>query len=108
MADCDRGIEIDPVSPMNHSGKYTVYLENGEYRETLKSYGELLERKPDNALAHLYKGRILYGLGEHEKAITHFDEAMRIDSESEEEIFFLFADAHEERELALRMKGARN
>ena len=105
MADCDRGVEIDPVSPLNHSGKYTVYLANGEYCEALESYDELLERKPDNALAHLYKGRIHYGLGEYDEAVTHFDEAIRIDSESDEPILFLFADAHEERELALRMKG---
>ena len=67
MADCDRGIEIDPVSPLNHSGKYVIYLVNGEYREAMESYGELLERKPDNALAHLYKGKSLYGLGEHDE-----------------------------------------
>ena len=108
MADCDGGIEIDPVNPLNHSGKYQVYLRNGEYREALESYGELLERNPDNAIAHLYKGKIHYELGEYGKAIAHFDEAIRVDSESEEKIFFLFVDPYEERELALRMKGARN
>ena len=108
MADFDGGLEIDPVNPLNHSGKYSVYMTNGEYREALESYVELLERKPDNALAHLYKGIIHCGLGEYDKAIAHFDEAIRIDSESEEEIFFLFTDPYEERELALRMKGDRD
>ena len=59
---------------------------------------------PSNALAHLYKGKGHYELGEYDKAIAHFDEAMGLDSESDEEIFFLLTDPHEERELALRMK----
>ena len=105
MADFDGGLEIDPVNPLNHSGKYTVYLANGEYREALEIYRELLERKPANALPHMYKRKIHCGLGEYDKAIAHLDEAMRIDLESEEEIFFLFTDPHEERELELRMKG---
>ena len=60
---------------------------------------------PNNAPAHLYKGKVHYEFGEYDKAIAHFDEAMGLDSESDEEIFFLFTDPHEEGELALRMEG---
>ena len=106
MADCDRGIEIDPVSPLIHSGKYTVYLANlVSIAKRWRAMGSYLSATPTMRLPTCTRGRIHYGLGEYDEAVTHFDEAIRIDSESDEPILFLFADAHEERELALRMKG---
>ena len=59
---------------------------------------------PSNALAHLYKGKGHYELGEYDKAIAHFDEAMGLDSESDEEIFSSLPTHMKKERLALRMK----
>lgn len=68
-----------PVNPVSWTDAETAYRER-RYVDAVELFSGYVEREPDSPWGHYMLGLSAWKSGEHERALTAFDEALRLDS----------------------------
>lgn len=79
----NKALEISDMNELNVdilSYKADAESKIGDYRDALKTYTELLEKKKNDAIIYGKKAQVEYALGEYEQAEKDFDKAIRLQS----------------------------
>ncbi|OQA54866.1 MAG: lipoprotein NlpI [Euryarchaeota archaeon ADurb.Bin294] len=79
--------DVDPE--FKNSASYNLIygislLEASRYEDAIKTFDEVLQLKPDDAIAWSQKGRALAILGEYQKALEAFETALKYDPNDEQ------------------------
>ncbi|MGJ3252978.1 MAG: tetratricopeptide repeat protein [Elainellaceae cyanobacterium] len=53
-----------------------ILVETGEFEQALASLNQALRLKPDEAIAHYYRGQALEGIGSYDNAVLAYDQAL--------------------------------
>ncbi|MGJ3247078.1 MAG: tetratricopeptide repeat protein [Elainellaceae cyanobacterium] len=53
-----------------------IFIEAGEFEQALASLNRALRLKPDEAIAHYYRGQALEGIGGYDNAVLAYDQAL--------------------------------
>ena len=83
LAAADHGLSIDPenINLINQRTQALVKLNRKS--EAATSIDFALSRSPENALSHANRGWVAIEQGDHEKAVVHFKESLRLDPTNE-------------------------
>ncbi len=76
IKEVERAFELDPLSPSINTARAFPYLVSRQYEIAVKKLLLALKLDDKFPLAHYYLGRCYHELGNHKKAITHFEIAI--------------------------------
>jgi Flp pilus assembly protein TadD len=74
----NKQIEVDPLNKNAHSNLGTALLEQHKYTDALPELEKSASLNPDNAEAQVRLGEAYLNLGQDEKAMSAFDQALKI------------------------------
>jgi len=77
-----KGLRLDPENPICMINRVASLVKLGRKREARKAVRQVIRIDPENPVAHTYQGWFWIDRQEPEKAIAHFQSALRLDPES--------------------------
>lgn len=83
LAAANQGLELDPEHGLCTNLRAQALVNLGDRAAAAATMGEALARRPDNAYTHANQGWAMLHAGNHQQALDHFREALRLDPELE-------------------------
>jgi tetratricopeptide (TPR) repeat protein len=74
----NKQVEIDPLDKYAHANLGLAYLEQEKYAEAVPELEKAASLTPDNAEAQVRLGEVYLNVGQDEKAMTAFDNALKV------------------------------
>jgi tetratricopeptide (TPR) repeat protein len=88
-ADFEKAINAGTDDASNFSGLGYSYLYQMKWDEAIKSFSKAIELDPDYAGSYIGIGEVYYhGFKDYEKALEHFDKAVKLNSELTNALYF--------------------
>ncbi len=78
VAEVDKAIALDPLSPFTNVQEGWMWLRHGEYDRAIESISKAIDLNPNLAIGHLLIGQALILKSKHQEAIAELNEADRI------------------------------
>ena len=100
ICDCDRALEIDPLSASLYLNRGNIYLSKSEYEKAVADYNKALAIMPDNMLVYSNRAIAYRRNGNYDSAISDYTEILRRSP--------LDADNYLNRAIAYAYKGDRH
>ena len=83
LADFDKAIEIDPNLAAPHSARGNIFRERGDIDRAMAEYTRSIEIEP-TVEGYYQRGQMFESLGQHQKAIDDYDQAIALLRDSPE------------------------